>query len=69
MRAWRIVNGQRVELPNYRHKQARGPCEHLGKRTEFRAGCGGNMCRHECEAGEKYAIPGGNCQTCPKWEG
>jgi hypothetical protein len=47
----------------------RGPCRHLGKRIEYRAGCGGWRCRHECEAGEPQAVPGGVCQSCPKWEG
>ena len=47
-------------------------CEHLGKRTEFRPGCGGFRCRHECDhpdadrrAAHPDATPGGNCQTCP----
>lgn len=43
-------------------------CLHLGTRTEFRPGCGGRMCKHACDAGEPFAVPGGNCQTCPKWE-
>lgn len=42
-------------------------CEHLGERQEFRPGCSGWSCRHACEAGEPFAVPGGNCQTCPKW--
>ena len=46
----------------------RGNCLHLGKRTEFREGCSGWGCRHDCEAGEPAAVPGGNCQACPKWE-
>jgi predicted GH43/DUF377 family glycosyl hydrolase len=46
----------------------RGKCLHLGARTEFREGCGGWSCRHECEAGEPVAVPGGVCQRCPKWE-
>jgi hypothetical protein len=47
---------------------ARGPCLHLGRRVEFRPGCGGRNCRHECAAGEPVAVPGGVCQTCPKYE-
>lgn len=47
---------------------ARGPCLHLGVRTEFVPGCGGWRCSHECEAGEPVAVPGGVCQSCPKWE-
>jgi len=53
---------RRVPLPT------RGPCTHLGARVEFRPGCGGRMCRHECDAGEPVAVPGGVCQTCSKWE-
>ncbi len=45
----------------------RGRCEFLGKRTEKRAGCNGRLCRHECDAGEPFAVPGGVCQTCEKW--
>lgn len=47
---------------------ARGPCLHLGPRTEFRPGCGGRMCLHTCEAGEPVAVPGGVCLSCHKWE-
>jgi predicted GH43/DUF377 family glycosyl hydrolase len=46
----------------------RGKCLHLGERTEFREGCSGWSCRHLCQAGEPVAVPGGVCQTCPKWE-
>lgn len=46
----------------------RGLCLHLGQRTEFRAGCNGNLCKHNCEAGEPVAVPGGVCQTCERWE-
>lgn len=46
----------------------RGYCHHLGKRTENRPGCSGWSCQWECDAGEPVAIPGGVCQTCPKWE-
>lgn len=46
----------------------RGRCLHLGKRVEYRPGCGGRLCLHECLAGEPQAVPGGVCQTCPKWE-
>lgn len=46
---------------------SRGECIHLGVRTEFRAGCGGRMCRHDCLAGEPDAVPGGVCQSCEKW--
>lgn len=47
-------------------------CEHLGRRTEWRAGCSGWMCAHQCDHPEEalraqhpVAVPGGNCQTCP----
>lgn len=46
----------------------RGLCVHLGKRTEFRDGCGGSRCKHECNAGEPFAVPAEVCQTCKKWE-
>lgn len=42
-------------------------CRHLGRRTEFRSGCGGWSCRHDCDLGLP-AVPGGYCQTCPKYE-
>ena len=46
----------------------RGKCLHLGVRTQFVPGCGGWRCEHQCLAGEPSATPGGNCQTCSKWE-
>lgn len=46
----------------------RGKCLHLGVRTQFVPGCGGWRCSHRCEAGEPVAVPGGVCQSCPKWE-
>ncbi len=58
---------QKPAAPKRQPLQLRGPCEHLGKRLEFRAGCGGWRCEHECEAGEPVAVPGGVCQSCPKW--
>ncbi len=42
-------------------------CEHLGKRTEFKNGCGGWSCKHECDLGLP-AVPGGYCQMCNKYE-
>lgn len=59
----------RAGWPVQKGTPLRARCLHLGKRTEFKAGCGGWRCVHECEAGEPQAVPGGNCQTCPKWEG
>lgn len=54
---------------------ARGLCLHLGRRTEFRAGCGGRLCRHDCghpdparQASHPDAVPGGNCQTCADYQ-
>lgn len=64
---WRAAGGVRTvraKTPAAR----RGRCDHLGKRTEFRAGCGGWMCEHTCDAGEPKAVPGGVCLTCTKWE-
>lgn len=68
---WKAAGGvskAKVKVASPVRKSARGTCLHLGVRTEFRPGCGGRMCRHECEAGEPVAVPGGVCQTCPKWE-
>ena len=49
----------------------RGRCLWLGRRTEFRRGCGGRNCRHACghpdpakRAAHPVAVPGGICQTC-----
>jgi len=63
---WRAAGGTvtlRTTTP-----PTRGPCLHLGKRVEFRPGCGGRMCLHDCEAGEPQAVPGGVCQRCPMWQ-
>lgn len=45
------------------HPRRELPCLHLGRRIEFREGCGGRMCRHECDKGLP-AVPGGLCQWC-----
>lgn len=42
-------------------------CLYLLKRMEFRAGCGGMTCRHDCAKGLP-AVPGTYCQTCPDYE-
>ena len=42
-------------------------CIHLGKREEFRAGCGGGFCLHRCGRGLP-AVPGGFCQTCADFD-
>jgi hypothetical protein len=47
-------------IPVYRPQR----CRRLLKRTEFKAGCGGWMCRHECEKNFP-AVPGDYCQRCP----
>lgn len=41
-------------------------CEFLNKRTGFKSGCNGWMCKHDCEIMVilQPAIPGGTCQTC-----
>jgi hypothetical protein len=47
-------------------------CLHLGPRTEFKTGCGGFNCFHQCELGHTedpmrgvgLVRPGGFCQTC-----
>jgi len=42
-------------------------CAHLGRRSEFLAGCGGWMCGHEC--GKSLpAVPGGYCQSCVEYD-
>lgn len=38
-------------------------CAHLGKRTEFRSGCGGMNCRWSCDL-NLPAVPSVYCQTC-----
>lgn len=42
-------------------------CEYLQRRTEFRAGCNGWRCTHQCVY-NLPAVPGAYCQTCPKYE-
>ncbi len=76
---WRVSCGTHdrwIEVMEYRHADVqrwlgvptRTECLHLGQRTEFREGCSGWTCRHECDAGEPEAVPGGVCQSCSKWE-
>lgn len=55
------------DIESILRRSPRGECEHLGKRTEFKVGCSGWKCKHECTAGEPFAEPGGVCQLCPKW--
>ena len=45
----------------------RGICLHLGDKLSGprQVPC---QCRYECEAGEPFAVPSGNCQSCQKWE-
>lgn len=62
-RCWVAAGGE--TRPGVRE---RGPCLHLGRRVEYRPGCNGRLCLHQCEAGEPAAVPGGVCQTCPKYE-
>lgn len=42
-------------------------CQHLGKRTEKRAGCNGWKCAHDCDKGLP-AVPGAYCQSCDSYE-
>lgn len=42
-------------------------CLHLTTRLEFKQGCGGMRCRHECDLGLP-AVPGVYCQTCGQYE-
>lgn len=77
---WRVavgVHDRWCEIWSWSHADARqvlgmnrtrGHCFSLGVRTEFRAGCNGWRCEHECDAGKPVAIPGEVCQTCEKWE-
>jgi hypothetical protein len=41
-------------------------CEYLQKRTEFKNGCNGWKCQHDCKFGLP-AVPGVYCQTCKKY--
>ncbi len=52
----------------------RAKCAYLGERTEYKKGCGGSRCKHECDhpnpvkqSLHMIAVPMGNCQTCPDW--
>ena len=42
-------------------------CEHLQSRVEFKTGCSGWRCLHECSKGLP-AVPGILCQTCEQYE-
>lgn len=42
-------------------------CEHLEKRKEFKAGCNGWMCKHDCTL-NLPAVPGNYCQTCDQYQ-
>ncbi len=69
---WTIWADEKPEtilpLPNRSLTPARtANCLHLGKRLEFREGCGGPGCLHECDLGLP-AVPGRYCQTCPSYE-
>lgn len=64
----RLIHAEIMGWPTGATVAARGDCQHLGPRTEFREGCGGRMCHHTCLAGEPVAVPGGICQSCAKWE-
>jgi hypothetical protein len=64
-RLWGLPGPGAAETPK---PAKRGVCAHLGAKIDGprQAAC---RCRYECEAGAaEYAVPGGNCQTCPKWE-
>lgn len=41
-------------------------CIHLGKRTEFRPGCAGLKCEHDCRIGYT-AVPAKQCQRCESY--
>lgn len=49
------------------HERADRRCLHLGPRVEFRPGCTGWTCRHDCARGFP-AVPGESCQACPDFE-
>ena len=42
-------------------------CEYLLKRTEFKPGCRGWRCRHDCVK-KLPAVPGEYCQSCPEYK-
>lgn len=70
------IHDRWIEIREYSHADVakwlgiapRRECINLGARTEFRPGCSGWSCRHECSAGKPVAVPGGVCQSCNTWE-
>ena len=42
-------------------------CEHLLKRIEFKSGCGGWRCKHDCVK-KLPAVPGEYCQSCSEYK-
>lgn len=65
---------KRLGIAEPKPKPQRGPCLYLGKRTEFRPGCGGKNCVHDCDHPQPelrqlhpQAVPGDNCQSCNDW--
>jgi len=65
---WGITDPPRPVSAFTPRPKLRPHCLHLGRRVEYRPGCGGWKCRHVCEKGHPEAVPGGNCQTCPDYE-
>jgi hypothetical protein len=62
----RLMHAAVADLKGQRSRADRR-CLYLGTRTEFRSGCSGWGCRHQCELG-LMAVPGGSCQVCSHFE-
>ena len=63
------MSGAKILVPPKKKLSVLRPtrCEYLGIPLERKAGCTGWTTKHACQAGERFAIPAVNCQTCKKY--
>lgn len=67
-RCWRAKVAPKKQSPRVAAVLVRPVrCLHLATRLEFKHGCNGMKCRHECGLGLP-AVPGVYCQTCERYE-